>query len=75
MSGRQCTRGVFKGDLSVYFEDLRKNCTPGSALIPPSPDQSLRVKWINKLLLSMCPRFLCLLADLQTVGDEIKLVG
>lgn len=59
----------------MYFEDLKKNRPPGSDLVRPHPDSSPRVNWINKLLLSTCPLFQYLLAHLQTVGDEVKLVN
>lgn len=68
-------RGMFKGDLLMYLEDLKKNCPPGSGLVPPHPDSSPRVNWINTLSLSACPLFQYLLAHLQTVGDEVKLVN
>ena len=36
----------------MYFEDLGKSCTHGSCHVLSSPDQLLRVNWINKLSLS-----------------------
>lgn len=56
ISGRGWIRGIWKEVFFfffflMYFEDLKKNCTPGSDLVPCHPDSSPKVNWIHKLSL------------------------